>query len=147
MDFLWTIFKWSFLRFFPTSNAYELPTDDTPRGASFCASAIAVTVKRQGKKWLLPVNLTLFLLGALFLIVDDYIQVHTLSSAIHVVAIAAASVFFVLKFDAWKLKHDQNLLKLTYIVFASFLGGFVCITYFFLIVYENIAAYAFWRGN
>ena len=145
MNFLWSIFKCNFTRFFPKSNDNDL-IGYTAQDDSFCVNAITATVKRKGKKWILPVNLTLFILGLLFLIADDYIQLHTISNTIHILMIVAASVFFVLKFDAWKLSNDKNILKLMYIVCASFVGGLVCITYVFLIAYENIAAYYFWRG-
>ena len=146
MNFLWSIFKCNFTRFFPKSNDDGLQIGYSTQDNSFCANVIVTTVKRKSKKWLLPVNLTLFLLGLLFLIADDYIQLHTISNTIHILMIVAASAFFVLKFDAWKLSNDKNILKLMYIVCASFVGGLVCITYIFLIAYENIAAYHFWRG-
>ena len=145
MKFLWSIFKYNFTRFF-NNTKNELQIENLTQNNSFCAYAITATIKKKGKKWLLPINLTLFFLGLLFLIADDYIQLHTISNTIRVVMIVLASLFFIFKFDAWNLRNDKNILKLMYIVSASFVGGFVCITYIFLIAYENIVAYSFWRG-
>ena len=56
-------------------------------------------------------------------------------------------MFFVLKFDAWKIKDHKNILKLMYIVGVGFSGGYAAITYLFLVIYENIVAYSDWRGK
>ena len=53
----------------------------------------------------------------------------------------------ILKFDAWKVQDDKNILKLMYIGGMNFFGGYASITYIFLIIYENIVAYSAWGGN
>lgn len=140
------IFKWNFIRFFSKSNDNEWLSENTSTDNSFCAKAITAIVKRKGAKWLLPVNLTLFLLGLFFVVADDYIQAHTLSFVIHIICIALVCIFMILKFDAWKVNDNKNILKLMYIFCMSITGGYASLTYIFLIIYENIIAYGSWGG-
>lgn len=139
------IFKCNYMRFFTSSHDREWFAEASS-DISFCANAITDTVKRKGKGWLLPVNLTLFLLGLFLVIADDYIQMHTLSVFVHMICIAAVCFFMILKFDAWRISDNKNILKLMYIFCMSVSGGYASLTYIFLIIYENIVAYGSWGG-
>lgn len=144
MKDLFFIFKWNFKRFFSKSSTQEWLSESTSIENSFCANSIIATVKKEGVKWLLPINLTLFLLGLFLVIADDYIQVHALSFVVRFICIAVSCVFMILKFDAWRLNNDKNLLKLMYIFCMGVTGGYASLTYIFLIIYENIVAYGSW---
>ncbi len=145
MKFFWQILKWNFKRFFRYPK--NLMDDDFIfKGESYNANVIAYTVRRCGKRWLLPVNIALFILGFLFLILGDVLQLCIESSMIHILFIILSFFYFILKFDAWKINHFSCFLKLCYIILSSFITGLITLTYFFLVVFENMEAYSFWRG-
>jgi len=138
MKDLMNIFKWNYKRFFcPGKSPW---TETHCANQSYCANAISSMLQKHGKGWLLPVNIVLFLLGLIFLIADDALLANSQSAVLSITGIALACVFMVLKFDAWKLKNEKNILKLMYIVSMAFCGGYAALTYIFLILYENIVA-------
>lgn len=140
------IFKWNFKRFFAKPSNDELFLEERWQDDSFCAAVISSTVKRRGRKWLIPVNLTLFLLGLFLLIADDYIEAHTLSFMVHMITVTVACAFLILKFDAWKIRDNKNVLKLMYICCMCLTGGYAALTYLFLIIYENVVALGYCGG-
>lgn len=54
------------------------------------------------------------------MIADDALLANSQSAVLSITGIALACVFMVLKFDAWKLKDEKNILKLMYIVSMAF---------------------------
>lgn len=144
---LFYIFKWNFKRFFSKADTEEgWYAENAPNGSSFCANAITAVVRENGRAWLLPVNITLFLLGLIFAVTDDWVQFHSLSFGVHVICFAAACAYLILKFDAWKVNDNGNILKLMYIFGMTVTGGYVSLIYVFLVIYENIVAYGSWGG-
>lgn len=145
MKKLFGVFKRSLMRYFtkekPDIHAEEAKT------SSFCTNAITDVLETDGKRWLIPINIVLFLPGMLFLIACDLVQAHTQDTVPSLVCVVISCMFFVLKFDAWKIKDHKNILKLMYIVGVGFSGGYAAITYLFLVIYENIVAYSDWRGK
>lgn len=146
MHELSNVFKWNFKRFFVT-DIYDEPLGSHTRAcSSFCAGAISSAVKSSGKRLLIPVNITLFLLGMLLLAADDLVQVYTTPLALRIIGISASLLFLILKFDIWRLRDERNILKLAYIICMSLGGAYTTMTYFFLVIYENIIAYGIWGG-
>lgn len=145
MKYLLHVFIWNFKRYFTKQKSDIIYSDMNYQKQSFCACAIGSTVKKNGDKWLIPINLTLFLLGLLFVIVDDYIQSHT-TNTIQFICMLVACIYFIFKFDVWKRSDSRSILKLLF-VFSSFIsGGLTTIAYIFLVIYENIIAYGIWGG-
>lgn len=147
MKELFHIFKWNYKRFFSNRKETEWLEEHYSENHSYCTNAISSILKKHGKRWLLPVNITLFLLGLLFLIAGDFLQACTQSFWLSFSSIVVACIFMILKFDAWKVQEDKSILKLMYIGGMNFFGGYASITYIFLIIYENIVAYSAWGGN
>lgn len=145
MQCLFNVFKWNFKRFFVTDIAEPIGSYSGACG-SFCAGAISSTVAGSGKKLLVPVNVTLFLFGLILLVIDDTVQAYTTPIALRVIGISAASLFLILKFDVWRIRDARNIAKLIYIVCMSLGGAYSTMTYFFLVIYENIIAYGIWGG-
>lgn len=138
MEFLITAFQWNFKRFF----THPLPEclQANPDQGSYCANTISSALARSGKKCLLPINLVLFTLGLLFALAEDYIQLHVLSSLVRAGAVLLAFFFFLFQFDAFRLSRNTNLLKLLYIMSSCFSRSGICMTYLFLVLFENITA-------
>lgn len=72
MKELFHIFKWNYKRFFSNRKETEWLEEHYSENHSYCTNAISSILKKHGKRWLLPVNITLFLLGLLFLIAGDF---------------------------------------------------------------------------
>ncbi|MBQ2967395.1 MAG: hypothetical protein IJE10_04635, partial [Clostridia bacterium] len=115
MKELFHIFKWNYKRFFSNRKETEWLEEHYSENHSYCTNAISSILKKHGKRWLLPVNITLFLLGLLFLIAGDFLQACTQSFWLSFSSIVVACIFMILKFDAWKVQDDKNILKLMYI--------------------------------
>lgn len=145
MKKLFGIFKRNLMRYFVTGKR-DMHSEET-KTASFCTNIITDILKEYGKRWLIPINFTLFLPGLLFLITCDFVQVHTQSTVFSLACSVISCLFFVLKFDAWKAKDNKNILKLMYIISMTFNDGYATVTYLFLVIYENIVAYSDWKGN
>lgn len=144
---LWAIFKSSFLRFFPkTASSEWLEEGGECDEHSFCANTLIRVVRQKGRRWLVPVNLALFLPGLLLLAADDHLRLHTRSFLVRLCALTVAFFFLILKFDVWRLRDEKNILKLMYIFSMSYMGGYAAVTYLFLAAFENIAAYGVWGG-
>lgn len=143
------ILCWSVARFFLSIAKSAPPTPLVQYGdrcGSFCADAISGVVESRGRRWLLPANIALFTLGLLALCADDYLLAHTLSCSFRLLGIALACLFMTLHFDAWRVRDPKNLLKLLYIIISGLGGACTSLTYFFLVIYENIIAYRIWGG-
>ena len=144
MEFLITAFQWNFKRFF----AHPLPDclQADPDQGSYCANTISSAISRSGTKSLLPVNLVLFAVGLIFSVADDYIQLSALSALIRGLALLLAFFFFLLQFDAYRISKNTNVLKLLYILSSCFSRSGICMTYLFLILFENITAFQMTGG-
>ncbi len=145
MHSFWQIMKWNIKRFFRYPEKL-LEENFILKGESYNANVIAFTVRRRGKRWVLPVNIALFIFGLLFFILDDILQLYVESSIIHILFIVLSSFYFILKFDAWRINHFPCFLKLGYIILSGFVTGLFTFTYFFLVIFENMEAYSLWRG-
>lgn len=148
MNFLRQVFKCNYTRFFSPPDFFNEDKDFYySEKDSFCAQTIAYSLKNYGKRLILPVNITLFLIGLLLLSVDDYFVITSTSKALKLLLLSLAAGFMIIKFDAWKLFNAENLLKLGYILIVILTAGTVLLPYLFLVVYENVAARAKGRKN
>lgn len=67
------ILKSGFKQFFLKTSDGKLLLEERWQDDLLCAAVIDSTVKGRGRKWLIPVDLALFLSGLFLLIGDDYI--------------------------------------------------------------------------
>lgn len=146
MNDILDILRWSVARFLSPDEPPRLIARYGGECGSFCADVISGLVQSRGRGWLIPANLTLFTLGLVALFADDYVLAHTLSLSIRLIGIALACFFLILKFDAWRMRDARSLLKLLYIICTGIGGAYITLTYFFLMIYENIIAYRVWGG-
>lgn len=139
MKYLFHIFKINIMRYFNSSPPAEI-ADHQSTTASFCSSAIAVTVEKKGRKWLFGANLALFFLGLLLTVAADTAKILSESYLLGTILSALLAVFFIFKFDAWRISESKNLLKLFFILSMLIYDGYSSLTYIFLIIYENMVA-------
>lgn len=139
MKYLFYIFKINIIRYFNFSLPAEL-ADHQSAAPSFCSSVIAATVEKKGRRWLFAANLALFFLGLLLTIAADAAEALSDSYLLAAILSALITVFFIFKFDAWRISESKNLLKLFFILSMLIYDGYSSITYVFLIIYENMVA-------
>lgn len=137
------IFVWNYKRFLHT----PIPTElfGTDPGASkdefsYCVRALVWTMTTFGKKYILPANLTLFSVGFIFSLLDDYALLHTPSFSGHFLLLALSTLLLIAQYDVLKGCSYHNFIKLAYIIVSIGGSGYIFISYMFLAIYENMTA-------
>ncbi len=73
----------------------------------FCTAVIDGTVKGRGRKWLIFLDLALFLSVLFLLVRDDYIEAHTLSFGTYACCYGGLR-FFILKFEIRRSEYRDR---------------------------------------
>lgn len=125
------ILKSGFKQFFLKTSDGKLLLEERWQDDLLCAAVIDSTVKGCGRKWLIPVDLALFLSGLFLLIGDDYIEAHTLSFIVHMLAVTVVCAFLIFQsadMSTGTDVHCRSLCVFTYlpliiIVALGYCGG------------------------
>lgn len=139
MKYLFYVFLEGITRYFRIApRARAMGTDNFE--SAYCSSAISAAINEKGRRWLIPVNIALFLPGFLLTVAADVCSSLCDSLPLGSVCLILVSVFFIFKFDAWAITDPKCLLKLIFILSMLLYNGYTSLTYLFLIIFENMVA-------